>query len=302
MSKRLKADLILILTAALWGSAFIAQRVVAQAGSVFIFNGSRFVIAGLILLPFLRKRKMFAPGQALWMGAAGVILFVASALQQAGLQYTTAGNAGFFTGLYVVLVPLVLLLVWRELPYWTAWVAVVLAALGGFFLSTRGSFGIKPGDALELAGAFFWAIHIVILGKFASQFHPIAFSVGQFFVGGALNLLVGVFREEIQTSNADVLIIAILYTAIFSVTVGYTLQVWAQRHTAPTDAAIIMSLEAIFAAAFGWWLLRERLDPIQMFGCGLILCAVALSQVKRASGGRENGIGSGFSGRKKFWK
>jgi drug/metabolite transporter (DMT)-like permease len=280
MSIRLRADLILILTAVVWGSAFIAQRVVAQAGSVFIFNGSRFLIASLILMPFLRKRKMFAPNQALWMGVAGVILFVASALQQAGLQNTTAGNAGFFTGLYVVLVPLVMLAVWGELPHWTAWVAVAFAGLGGFLLSTNGRFEIKSGDALELAGALFWAIHIAILGKFASRFNPIAFSVGQFFVGGALNLLVGVFCEKVKISNTDVLIIAILYTAVFSVTIGYTLQVWAQRHTAPTDAAIIMSLEAIFAAAFGWWLLHERLEPIQMLGCGLILSAVALSQIK----------------------
>ena len=290
MSIRLRADLILTLTAVVWGSAFIAQRVVAQAGSVFIFNGSRFLIASLILIPFLRKRKMFAPHQAFWMGAAGMILFVASALQQAGLKYTTAGNAGFFTGLYVVLVPLVMLAVWGELLYWTAWVAVVLAGLGGFLLSTNGRFEIQPGDALEIAGALFWAIHIAILGKFASRFNPIAFSVGQFFVGGALNLLVGVFCEKVNISNADVLIIAILYTAIFSVTIGYTLQVWAQRHTAPTDAAIIMSLEAIFAAAFGWWLLHERLEPIQIFGCGLILSAVALSQIKPSSIDKDRAI------------
>jgi drug/metabolite transporter (DMT)-like permease len=286
---RLRADLTLFLVAALWGSAFVAQRLAGQEGSVFLFNGARFLLGALILLPFActntfgtgaLRRGMLSHPQLLWMAAAGTILFVASALQQAGLQSTTAGNAGFITSLYVVLVPLILLMGWHERTHWVAWLAVLMAGLGAFFLSTAGRLEFRAGDTLELFGALFWALHMVVLGKFAVRFNPLSFSLGQFIFGGALNLLVGAAFEHPAVSGAGVLIGAVVYTAIFSVGIGYTLQVWAQRHAPPTDAALILSLEAVFAVFFGWLVLDERLLPLQLIGCGLILSGVLLAQAR----------------------
>ena len=273
---RFKADLTLFFISMLWGSSFVFQRIVGQQGGIYFFNGLRFLLGALILLPFLRKQEIVSREQWVWMGLAGTILFVAAALQQAGIQFTTAGNAGFITILSVAIVPFVLLIGWGERPRPLAVVAVIMAGMGAFLLSTGGSFKFQKGDALELAGALFWALHLVILGKFAARFAPIQFAAGQFLVAGILNLAVGLFLEQPQLSK-DV-VGAVIYTAIFSVGIGYTLQVWAQRYTPPTDAALILSLEAVFAMLTGWLFLSETLTTIQIAGCGLILGGVLLTQ------------------------
>lgn len=275
---RLKADLLLLLVSILWGSAFVFQRIAGEQGVVYFFNGVRFLLGGLVLLPFIRNWKFPSRNQWFWMGVAGTILFVAAAFQQVGIQYTTAGNAGFITSLYVVIVPFVLLIGWREHPRWLAIVAVVMAGVGAYLLSTGGSFRVQRGDALELVGAAFWALHVVILGKFALRFDSIQFAMGQFFVAGLLNLVTGLFWEQPMFNG--VIAGAVLYTAVFSVGLGYTLQVWAQRYTPPTDAALILSLEAVFAVLTGWLFLSETLTVIQTFGCILIMGGVLLTQVR----------------------
>lgn len=283
---RLKADLTLLIVSVIWGSAFVAQRVAGQLGSVYLFNGARYLLAALVVLPLAIRviRNPASPqkilrGQYKWMFYAGTLLFIGSALQQAGMVYTTAGNAGFITSLYVVLVPFALFLGWHEKPHWMSIVAVGLAGVGAFLLSTGGRFEVKPGDALELIGALFWTIHVIILGKKASQFEAMSFSVGQLFVCAILNLGLGVFVETSLTFSWP-LIFAIAYTALFSLGLCYTLQVWAQRHTPPADAALILSLESVFAVLSGWLLLNETLVAIQIFGCVLIFVAVVLSQFK----------------------
>jgi len=288
---RLKADLTLFIIAVIWGTAFVAQRVAGQLGSVYWFNGARYILAGLIILPFAwRVRRIANPphnfprDQYTWMFIAGVLLFIGAGLQQAGLQYTTAGNAGFITSLYVVLVPIVLFFGWRERAHWLAIVAVALAGIGAFLLSTGGRFEIRAGDALELVGALFWALHVSLLGKFASRFESMSFSVGQLLICGILNFLLGIFIEQPVFTWA--LAGAAIYTAVFSLGLCYTLQVWAQRHTPPADAALILSLESGFAVLAGWLLLNETLTGIQIFGCMLIFFAVGLSQVKSWNSGK----------------
>lgn len=277
---RLKADLILLLVSIIWGSAFVAQRIAGQMGSVYLFNGARYLLAAVIVLPFmLRAGGNFKPGQYKWIFVAGVLLFIASAVQQLGVVYTTAGNAGFITSLYVVLVPMVLFIVWREKAHWISILAVGLAGVGAFLLSTGGRFEVHAGDALEFVGALFWTIHVIILGKYASRFEPMAFSVGQLAVCGLLNLGIGIFAEKSMPLNLP-LLGSIAYTAVFSLGLCYTLQIWAQRHTPPADAALILSLESVFAVLSGWFLLNERLAAIQVFGCTLIFVAVLLSQFK----------------------
>lgn len=283
---RLKADLTLLLISIIWGSAFVAQRLAAQAGSIYLFNGVRYLLAGLVVLPFVGRNalrvSLSSREQYKWMFVAGFVLFVGSALQQLGVAYTTAGNAGFITSLYVVLVPIVLFILWREKVHWLSVVAVALAGVGAFFLSTGGRFEVRAGDALELVGALFWTFHVIVLGKYASKFEPMSFSVGQLIMCGVLNLGVGLLAGESMPLELSMLG-AIAYTAFFSLGLCYTLQIWAQRHTPPADAALILSLESVFAVLSGWLLLDEQLAPIQVFGCTLIFVAVLISQFKEWS-------------------
>jgi drug/metabolite transporter (DMT)-like permease len=297
---RLKADITLLIVSIIWGSAFVAQRVAGQMGSVYFFNAARYLLAALVVLPFAFKASWtLAPHasagvanptykmpreQFKWMLIAGFLLFIGSALQQAGMVYTTAGNAGFITGLYVVLVPFALFFVWREKPHWMSIVAVFLAGVGAFLLSTGGRFEVKPGDALELIGALFWTFHVIVLGKYASRFEAMTFSAGQLIVCGLLNFGVGVVVEPMIKFSGQ-LIFAIAYTAFFSLGLCYTLQVWAQRHTPPADAALILSLESVFAVLSGWLVLHEKLISIQVLGCILIFIAVILSQFKEWNSG-----------------
>lgn len=294
---RLKADLTLFLIAIIWGSAFVAQRVAGQVGSVYIFNGVRYLLAGLVVLPFaLRALRISAKSpfgthhpipreQYKWMLIAGVFLFIGSALQQAGLLYTTAGNAGFITSLYVVLIPILLFFFWGEKPHWLFLVAIVLAMAGAFLLSTGGKLdGIRFGDLLELIGALFWAFHVIILGKYARNFESLSFSVGQLLVCGFFNLSLGVVIEPLPVFDARFLF-AIGYTAFLSLGLCYTLQIWAQKHTPPADAALIIGLESVFAVLSGWLILNERLTGIQIVGCVMIFGAVILSQFKEWTSG-----------------
>ena len=280
---RLKADITLLLVSIIWGSAFAAQRVAGQMGSVYLFNGARYLLAAMVVLPFAVRAAgsnyNITAAQHKWMFVVGFVLFGGSAIQQIGLQYTTAGNAGFITSLYVVLVPVVLFLVWREKAHWISILAVTLAGVGAFLLSTGGRFEARIGDAIELVGALFWTLHVIMLGKYASRFEALSFSVGQLTVCGMLNLGLGILFEGSMPMNYPMLG-AIVYTAFFSLGLCYTLQIWAQRHTPPADAALILSLESVFAVLSGWLLLNETLVPIQILGCVLIFVAVLVSQFK----------------------
>lgn len=287
---RLKADITLFLISIIWGSAFVAQRVAGQVGSVYMFNGMRYLLAALVVLPFAWRvvkttKTRITPDQYKWMGIAGIFLFLGSAFQQAGMVYTTAGNAGFITSLYVVLIPVILFFFWGEKPHWMFVIAVLLAMIGAFLLSTGGKFdGIRLGDLLELIGALFWAFHVVILGKYAHNFESMSFSVGQLAFCGLLNLGVGAATETMPAFDARFLA-ALAYTSFLSLGLCYTLQVWAQRHTPPADAALLLSLESVFAVLSGWLLLHERLLPIQLFGTMLIFAGVVLSQFKEWTSG-----------------
>jgi drug/metabolite transporter (DMT)-like permease len=291
---RLKADVTLFLISIIWGSAFVAQRVAGQVGSVYIFNGLRYLLAGLVVLPFawhvLKKARVanqtsMPRDQFTWMVVAGFFLFLGSALQQAGMQYTTAGNAGFITSLYVVLIPILLFFFWGEKPHWIFVVAVALAMAGAFLLSTGGELAeVRFGDLLELIGALFWAFHVIILGKYASKFEAMSFSVGQLVICGLLNLGVGLVVEAMPVFDARMLF-AIGYTALLSLGLCYTLQIWAQKHTPPADAALILGLESVFAVLAGWLILGETLVMIQIIGCVMIFAAVILSQFREWTSG-----------------
>jgi drug/metabolite transporter (DMT)-like permease len=259
----------------------------------YLFNGTRFLIGGLVLLPLARRRlynfkKVPLPGIAL----AGAVLFAAAALQQLGLQYTTAGNAGFITGLYVVLVPLILAAGWRQQPSRMVWVAAGLAAAGLFLLSTAGQLRLAAGDALEFAGAILWAFHVILISRLVRRMEVLQLAIGQNIVCGLLNIMVVlVSGAEPVLSDLAGAGWAVLYTGVFSIGVGYTLQVFGQKVAPPADAAILLSMEAVFAALFGWALLGERLALVQLLGCGLMVTGMVLAQADHVMGARgQNGL------------
>jgi len=286
---RLKADLLLFMVAIIWGTAFVAQGIAGQYKIAYLFNGVSFVLASVILLPFIPKgtRSLGIPKeQWIWMLIAGVVLFIASAMQQVGMLFTKVANASFLTSLYVVFIPFMLWLGFREKPHWLDAVSVTLAGIGAFLLTTSGRFEVQRGDFIELLGALFWALHFILLGKFASKFESVSFAAGQFFIGGTINFVIGLFIEDVSILTALPLLGAILYRAIFSIGIGYTLQVWGQKHTPPTDAALILGLEAVFAVIAAWILLDQSLFPIQIVGCVIIFSGVLISQLKEWNSGK----------------
>jgi drug/metabolite transporter (DMT)-like permease len=278
---RLKANLTLFAVAIIWGTGFITQAVAGHYHVAYLFNGACFILAAVFLIPFIPRAKKIPRAQWKWMVVAGGILFVATALQQVGILYTRVANAGFLTSLYVVFTPFLLWLAFRERPHWIDLLAVIAATVGAYFLSSAGKgLQFQNGDGLELIGAIFWGLHFVVLGKFASRFEPVSFASGQFFVTGLLNFLMGLVFEHLGQLTPLPLVGAILYRASLSIGIGYTLQVWGQKHTPPTDAALILGLEAVFAALAAWLALRQGLLPLQVLGCVIILAAVMFSQLK----------------------
>lgn len=277
---RLKADLLLFMVAIIWGTAFVAQGIAGGYRVAYLFNGVSFMLAALILIPFMPRGIKISAEQWKWMLIAGLLLFAATAMQQVGLLYTKVANASFLTSLYAVFTPFLLWLGFRERPHWLDMIAVTLAGMGAFMLSTSGKFQVQPGDLIELIGSIFWALHFVVLGKFASKFESISFASGHFFISGFINFVFGLFVEDLSILVALPLLGAILYRATLSIGIGYTLQVWGQKHTPPTDAALILGLEAVFAVIAAWILLDQSLHLIQILGCILIFVAVLISQLK----------------------
>ncbi|HRD67977.1 MAG TPA: DMT family transporter [Candidatus Competibacter sp.] len=285
--KALKAELLLLLTAVIWGFAFVAQRVGMEHVGPFTYNGVRFILGALSLLPLLLigRRPAAAGHPGRWRPIltgsllAGLLLFAGASLQQVGIVYTTAGKAGFITGLYVVIVPLLGLL-WGHRTPWSTWTGAVLAAAGLYLLTVTGDLSLAEGDGLVLLGALFWAGHVLIIGWLSGRhIEPVLLACLQFVVCAALSLLVAVAFEPITLAGLEGAALPILYGGLLSVGVAYTLQVVAQRDAPPAHAAIILSLETVFAALGGWWLLHETLSGRSLTGCALMFAGMLLSQL-----------------------
>ena len=284
-TRTLKSDFLLLLTSIIWGSAFVAQRVGMDHVGPFLFNGIRFALGSASLLPLLyinREQGNFADDpplkQVLSAGSlAGLALFAGASLQQIGIVSTTAGNAGFITGLYVVLVPIIGILLKQSTQLGT-WIGAVLAAIGLYLLSVTDQFTIAPGDLYVLVGAFFWAGHVHIISRYSRRIAPIKLAFWQFFICSLLSLLTGIVFETNTLSGIIAATIPILYGGICSVGIAYTLQVVAQRDAHPAHAAIILSLESVFAVVAGLLLLSEVLSLRGVVGCALMLSGMLLSQ------------------------
>lgn len=278
---RYQADGILLLTAAIWGGGFAAQRIAVQFLGPFMINGIRFLLAAAFLLPFTHFRVEISKPNLPGVILAGAFLAMASNLQQLGLRYTTAGNGGFITGLYVILVPFFLWVFWQQNVGWHAFLAAGIAVIGMMFINTGGVLRFSNGDLYELAGAIFWALHVIIIAIMVRKMNVLSFSIGQFTICGIVNLGLGFFFEPFQITNVWQAGWALLYAGIVSGGIGYTLQAVGQRNSPATDAALILSMESVFAALFGFLFLHEKASSTQLIGYGLIFVAILFAQILR---------------------
>ena len=289
-ARNLRTDGLLLLTSAIWGFAFVAQRAGMETIGPFTYNGVRFLLGAVTLLPlsFLVRRRPQAGGLRISDALiAGVLLFLGPPLQQVGLVSTTAGKAGFITGSYVVLVPIVGTVAGVSRTGLGRWLAVFLALAGLYLLSIREGLTIGRGDALVALSAVFFALHVLYLAEVAPRNPVVPLAIMQFFVTGVSSIFFAFIVEEPQVSPILETWLPILYGGCFSVGIAYSLQVVAQRTAHPTHAAIILSLEGAFAALGGFLLLSERLSVREAVGCGVLLLAMLLSQLAVP---RRNGV------------
>lgn len=290
-SQALRADLLMLLTAAIWGSALVAQSVGMQDIGPFLYSGLRFALGALMLLPLLLWRSGYGSAssvrsalpllnRSLLLGGAlmGLALAIGINLQQVGLQFTSVTNSGFITGLYVIIVPLLGLLLGHRAGLGT-WLGASLAVLGMFLLSVGEGFTVASGDWLQLAGAFVWGVHVLLVGALASRHDPISLAFVQFAVCALLSLALALLLEPFELAAIGQAGPALLYGGIVAVGIGYTLQVVAQKHAIASHAALILSLEAVFAALAGALLLSETLQPRGYLGCALMFAGMLLAQL-----------------------
>lgn len=293
-TREVKSVLILLLTAAIWGFAFVAQRVGMQHVGAFTFNGVRFALGSLSLLPviyFFSKKNVSenAYGETIESDEAdfkttvksgilaGSVLFIAASLQQVGLIYTTAGKAGFITSLYIVLVPILGIFL-KQKTHVATWLGALTAVAGLYLLSINENLIVEFGDLLEIIGAFFWATHIQLIDRYVKNVDVLKLSSIQFATCSVLSLIVAFIFEDVNFTGLSEALIPLLYGGIMSAGVAYTLQAIGQKSAKPSHAAIALSMESVFAAIGGAWLLHERLPVKGYAGCVLMLLGMLIAQ------------------------
>jgi drug/metabolite transporter (DMT)-like permease len=278
----LRTDLILLVSALIWGFAFVAQRAGMKYVGPFTFNGIRFILGALFLLPLIRIRKIEDPAslrKTIRLGLpAGIILFTAAALQQVGIVYTSAGNAGFITGLYMIFVPVLGLISGRKTGA-GIWLGVIFAATGMYLLTTTSDLAVSRGNFLVLISAVCWALHVLTIDRFTKLIDPLRLAFTQFLICGILSGLIAIITEKIELNSIFAALIPILYGGLISVGIGFTLQVVAQKEAHPSHAALILSLEAVFAFLGGIVILQEILTGKRIVGCLLMLTGMVISQL-----------------------
>lgn len=291
MYRRTRANVMLFITAAIWGFGFVAQRFGAMLVPAFTFNGFRFIIGAISLIPLLLYKKNKENGKdsgsegdtpenkrTLLIGGvlAGLSIFVASWFQQAGMETTEPGKAAFLTACYVILVPILGIFVRNKINF-VNWIAIILAVTGLYFLCIKGSWHVAKGDFLELAGAVFWATQILIVDKFVDKVDSIKLSFVQFLVCALLCFGFALGFENVDFADIGKAIIPILYGGIGSVGIAYTLQTVAQRDAIPSHAALILSSETLFGTLGGLMFFQENLGGRGYIGCAFIIVGVLIS-------------------------
>lgn len=285
MKTNIKYSLLLVLTALIWGAAFVAQSSGMEYVGPFTFNGIRCFIGTAVLFPFAcfmdkkegvltrwKDRELVLAGLI-----CGVLLFLATSTQQIGIITTTAGKSGFITALYIVLVPIFSILL-KKKPGKLIWISVILALIGLYFLCINDEFTIQPGDMWLFSCAILFALQIMAVDKFAPNLDVIKLSCYQFLVSGVLSVIPMILEEPVMSDIIDCWL-PILYAGVMSSGVAYTLQMEGQKRVKPTVASLLMSLESVFSALFGFIILGERLSGREIIGCAIMFAAVILAQV-----------------------
>lgn len=303
-TRQLRGGAMLMLTALIWGTAFVAQSVGMDYLGPCAFTAVRNFIGCVALLPVIGLASRMrcgaqpeeaapAPGKKAlfgWGAACGLLLGGATLLQQAGMQTASAGKAGFLTALYIVIVPVLGIFLGRR-PGLKVWMGVVLALVGAYLLSVKGGAGIASGDLLVIASAVVFSLHILVIDSVPAGVDGVRLSCVQFLVAGAFALVLALFLETFTWRDILSAWVPLLYTGVVSSGVGYTLQILGQRTVSPTVASLILSLESVFAALAGWAILGQALSLRELFGCALVFVAVILAQLPSKKGRAINGKG-----------
>ena len=273
----------------IWGTTFIAQDTGMDDIGPFTFNAVRFFVGFLAIIPlaFLFEFKKFKSEFRLDLKTftilsflIGISLFLGSALQQVALLYTDVANAAFFTIFYVPIVPIIIFLFGKKSIHWSVWPSVVLCLIGGYLLTNFYDATVRLGDSLVLLGAFFWSTHIIFTGMIIKKYNlPLTIGAVQTLIVALFSFIVGITYEEFIIDNILNEIDSILYAGDLSGGLAFVLQIYAQRNITPAPAAIIFSLEGVFATIAAWFLLNQILGINNLLGCFFILCGVLLSQL-----------------------
>lgn len=285
---RIRANLLLIFIALIWGSAFVAQSEAMAYMGPMAFTGVRFLIGALVVTPLMwlewrglqRADQPLQRGDGLKIAGLGGLLLLGAAMQQIGIVSTSVTNAGFLTALYVPLVPVLGWLMWRHLPHWSVWPGALACLVGAYLLSGAHSLSIGRGDLWVIGSALPWAFHVLLVGRVAHRMAaPFLVAGGQFVVCGLAALAWALAFEPLQWADLQAALWPLLYTGVFSVGLAFTAQVVAQRYAHAADAAIILSSETLFAALFGYLLMGDRLGPQGILGCTLIFVSMMAVQL-----------------------
>jgi len=292
ISRQIRNSLLLVLTAFIWGTAFVAQSKGGQALGPFSFNCIRSLVGSVVLLPVIRlldkinpnnkKPKTAAERRKLWIGGlcCGMALFFASSAQQLGLYYgTPAGKAGFLTACYILLVPILGLFLKKKCG-WNIWLGMVITIVGLYLLCmTAGSLSFQNSDLFVLLCAFLFAIHILVIDHFSPKADGVRIACTQFFITGVLSAIPMFLFETPRLSDIFAAAVPVLYAGVLSSGVAYTLQIVAQKDADPTVASLILSLESVFSVLGGWVILGQKLSSREIAGCILMFSAIILAQL-----------------------
>ena len=287
--KRVIAFICLITCTLIWGTTFITQDTGMDHIGPFTFNATRFFVAFLVVIPFVfifEKEKIIKyvkPEKKLFiklMIPVGLSLFLGTQLQQISLLYTDVANSAFFTIFYVPLVPILIYFLFSDIPHWSVWPSVFVCVLGGYFLSDFNDADVRLGDGIVLLGAVFWALHIIYIGKLVTEFNlPFFIALLQNLVVAVLSFFLVLIFEHIDFNKIILETYEILYAGILSGGLAFVLQLFGQRHIPAAPAAIVMSLEGVFATISAWIILSQILGFNNIIGCVLILGGVLFSQL-----------------------
>lgn len=286
-----KNSLLLLLTATIWGTAFVAQSVGMDHVGPFTFNAVRSLLGGIVLIPcilFLNRKKTETKkedNKQLLIGGicCGVLLALASSFQQLGIQYTSVGRAGFITACYIVIVPILGHLFLKKKCSLSVWLAVVLALIGLYLLCITDGSSIQKGDVLVLICSLLFSLHILVIDYFSPKVDGVKMSCIQFFVCGFLCLIPALLTEQIVTADLIAAWAPIAYAGILSSGVAYTLQIIGQKDMNPTVASLILSLESCISVLAGWVILHQALSIRELSGCLLMFAAIILAQLPSPS-------------------